>query len=234
MEENTKEIIERDSFIFYRSFFEAIKKIENPNDKAMIYDAICELALNNEEIELDGIASIIFPLIKPQIEANYRKFLNGCIKKTKQDTNKDKTKSNQYKSKSKAKPKQSKSKIRTNVNINDNVNVNDNVNDNEYIYVHWFDEFWDMYPRKVNKKKAFDKFVKVCDSQETFDAIMKGLKKYIKCDQWLKDDGQFIPHPTTWLNGEQWNDELEIKINEEKEEVIDYGKVDIRHDDICF
>ena len=41
MEENTKEIIERDSFIFYRSFFEAIKKIENAEDKAMIYDAIC-------------------------------------------------------------------------------------------------------------------------------------------------------------------------------------------------
>ena len=25
---------------------------------------------------------------------------------------------------------------------------------------------------------------------------------------WTKDDGQFIPHASTWLNGKRWEDEL--------------------------
>ena len=36
-----------------------------------------------------------------------------------------------------------------------------------------------------------------------------------KSEQWKKDDGQFIPHPTTFLNGERWNDEIDVREKEE-------------------
>jgi len=42
--------------------------------------------------------------------------------------------------------------------------------------------------------------------------ILIGLNEYKKCSQWLKDDGQFIPHPTTWLNQERWNDTVEVPV----------------------
>lgn len=30
-----------------------------------------------------------------------------------------------------------------------------------------------------------------------------------KCsDQWTRDNGQYIPHPTTWLNQGRWDDVL--------------------------
>lgn len=30
-----------------------------------------------------------------------------------------------------------------------------------------------------------------------------------KCsDQWTQNNGQFIPHPATWLNQGRWDDEL--------------------------
>ena len=103
----------RDSFIFYRSFYEAIKEV--PEDAQLqIYKAISIYALEQEEIELTGIARAIFSLVKPQLDANYKKYENG----------------KQTKNKMKAKDKQNESKIETNVNDNVNVNNNDNDNDN--------------------------------------------------------------------------------------------------------
>lgn len=105
----------RDSFIFYRSFYEAIKEI--PEDAQLqVYKAISIYALEQEEIELTGISKAIFSLVKPQLDANYKKYENG----------------KQKGSKTEAKNKQKTSKRETNVNDNENenVNVNDNVNDN--------------------------------------------------------------------------------------------------------
>lgn len=102
----------RDSFIFYRSFYEAISELPKEN-QADTYNAIMQYALNQEEIELTGISKAIFSLVKPQLDANYKKYQNGKQKKNKIE----------------AKQKQTKSKIGT--NVNENVNVNDNVNDND-------------------------------------------------------------------------------------------------------
>ena len=74
-----------------------------------------------------------------------------------------------------------------------------------------FEEFWNLYPKKVNKKKAKDKFCKVCKNEEIFKQLMNGLTIQIQSKDWLKENGQYIPHPTTWLNGERWNDELSGK-----------------------
>ncbi|MFQ9922077.1 MAG: hypothetical protein ACLRVU_01115 [Beduini sp.] len=74
-----------------------------------------------------------------------------------------------------------------------------------------FEEFWNLYPKKVNKKKAKDKFCKICKNEETFKSIIDGLNIQIKSKNWLKENGQYIPHPTTWLNGERWLDEISGK-----------------------
>lgn len=108
----------RDSFIFYRSFYEAISELPREN-QADSYNAIMRYALDQEEIELTGISKAIFSLVKPQLDANYKKYENG----------------KQKKSKTEAKQKQTKSKkvanVNENVNVNDNVNVN--VNDNDKV-----------------------------------------------------------------------------------------------------
>lgn len=110
----------RDSFIFYRSFYEAISELPKEN-QADSYNAIMRYALDQEEIELTGISKAIFSLVKPQLDANYKKYENG----------------KQKKSKTEAKQKQTKSKkianVNENVNVNDNVNVNVNVNDNDKV-----------------------------------------------------------------------------------------------------
>jgi len=74
----------------------------------------------------------------------------------------------------------------------------------------FFDEFWKAYPRKSNKgfaRKVFDK-LKVDDALLTkmIQAIYVQNKNV-----WKDKDQQYIPHPSTWLNGERWDDEVVAK-----------------------
>ena len=97
----------RDSFIFYRSFYEALKDLTK-KQRLEIYDAICDFSLNFQDCELQGVSSTIFKLIKPQLEANNKRFINGSKPK---------------KSKTEAKTKQVRSKTEANNNVNVNVNT---------------------------------------------------------------------------------------------------------------
>ena len=113
----------RDSTIFYRSFYEAIKELPAQN-QAEVYAAIFEYSLNFSEIKLTGLSKTIFTLIKPQLDANLKRFRNGSEPKTKQEE-----------SKTEAKPKLTVSKTEANNNNNVNNNKNLNVNLNENINV---------------------------------------------------------------------------------------------------
>lgn len=73
-----------------------------------------------------------------------------------------------------------------------------------------FLEFWTAYPKKVSKptaEKAFQKAIKKADLSK----ILESVKIQKDSDNWKKDGGQFIPNPATWLNGERWNDTIEIE-----------------------
>ena len=68
---------QRDSFIFYRSFFEAIEEVE-AESQLPIYRAIAMYALDKKEPKLTGWGKVLWRLIKPQIDANWQRFENGC------------------------------------------------------------------------------------------------------------------------------------------------------------
>ena len=89
---------------------------------------------------------------------------------------------------------------------------------NKYIKEHMikcFDRFWEEYPKKVNKKKAREKFLKLSLKEGEFEKMIEALRNQKESSQWRKNGGQYIPHPTTWLHGERWNDELEPSGDEE-------------------
>jgi len=72
----TNQIKTRDSFIFYRSFYETISDL-NDKQQLQIYKAIAEFSLNDNLINLDGLSKTIFRLIEPQLLANKKRYLNG-------------------------------------------------------------------------------------------------------------------------------------------------------------
>lgn len=80
----------------------------------------------------------------------------------------------------------------------------------------WFAEFYNNYPRKVGKHKAWLSFKRLCKSASTLGKIMDGLAKYRA--KWTKEgtEKEFIPHPSTWLNQKRWEDEeiQKVTLNE--------------------
>jgi len=73
-----------------------------------------------------------------------------------------------------------------------------------------FDEFWERYPKKRSKGRAERAWVKIKPDEQLFKAILDGLERAKTSDEWLRDDGQYIPHPSSWLNAKGWEDELEV------------------------
>lgn len=68
-----------------------------------------------------------------------------------------------------------------------------------------FQAFWTKYPRKEGRKNALAKWKRLNPDPELFASIMAGLDRALRSEQWRRG---VIPHPTTWLNGERWEDEL--------------------------
>lgn len=112
--------MKRDSVIFYRSFYEAIKEL--PLDvQSLVYNAIFEYSLDFNEAVLTGLPKTIFTLIKPQLDANNKRFENGSKGGRKK----------QKETKSESKHNQSETKDKANNNVNNNNNNNDNNNEKE-------------------------------------------------------------------------------------------------------
>jgi len=72
-----------------------------------------------------------------------------------------------------------------------------------------FEEFWKAYPKKIGKDAARRAFEKRKITAELMTLVMQSVRKQCQSDAWKKDDGQFIPHPATWLNQGRWQDEID-------------------------
>lgn len=71
--------MERESFVFYRSFFETIAKVRSAEAKAEAYEAIALYGLYGlEPGKLSFEADLIFGMAKPQLEANFKRAMNGA------------------------------------------------------------------------------------------------------------------------------------------------------------
>ena len=90
---------------------------------------------------------------------------------------------------------------------------------NNNIYKQNFEKFWKAYPKKRDKGNAEKWFKKNKPNEELTNLMIKQIERFKDTNDWKKQDGQFIPYPTTWLNAKMWEDEFET--DTEKEERID-------------
>ena len=68
-----------------------------------------------------------------------------------------------------------------------------------------FAEFWNEYPKRVGKGDAERAWKKLKPDLPT---VLKAIQAQRGSEQWLRDGGQYIPHPATWLNRKGWEDEV--------------------------
>lgn len=101
----------REGFVFYRSFYEALAKLD-PESRDAVFMAICQYGLDGIEPESEGIVSAIFSLVKPQIDANTKRYANG------KKGGRPKSEPNDNQTETKVEPKQNQTETKTKPNDN--------------------------------------------------------------------------------------------------------------------
>ena len=77
-----------------------------------------------------------------------------------------------------------------------------------------FENFWQQYPRKIGKLTAKRSWEKL--SQENQQKALEAIVEHRKYWSAKGTDWEFIPHASTWLNQERFEDELVIEQKENK------------------
>ena len=73
-----------------------------------------------------------------------------------------------------------------------------------------FDRFWAVYPKKKSKGQAEKAWIKINPDDELLGVMLSSLERWKRSREWLREGGQYIPHPSTWLNAKGWEDELPV------------------------
>lgn len=72
----------------------------------------------------------------------------------------------------------------------------------------WFNRFYDRYPLHKGRAAAIKAWDKLKPSYDLCVRMAAALERDMRSEQWQKDK-QYIPHPSSWLNGRRWEDEEE-------------------------
>lgn len=104
-----------------------------------------------------------------------------------------------------------------------NTSINNTSINIKEIYKEKFEKFWNAYPKKVNKFKTEEWFKKNNPSNEILNLILEKIDQFKNTNDWKKDDGKYIPYPTTWLNQKRWEDEVKISNSDDIQEVKKYS-----------
>ena len=145
----------RDSCVFYASWLDAIEAMpDNVRGEALM--AILVYALRGETTEKQGaMTKVIMAMVKPQIEANNKRYENGCkggrpkVEKPNHNQNETKTK-----------PNHNQNETKTAIRLGDN--VNDNVNDNVSLSFEEREKIFEIFyfeRNLITAKEECEKFI---------------------------------------------------------------------------
>ena len=136
-------------------------------------------ALDSKEPEgLDGAQKAAFILIKPVLDASWKKAMGGV--------NSGKTRRRSREDNANKREKEEEKEIEKE---NEN-EIEDECREGA------FGEFWDLYPVKLGKDKALDAWKKLRPDAQ---AVCDGVKKWRQTKQWKEENGRFIPRAAKFL-----------------------------------
>lgn len=119
--------MKRESFVFYRSFRDAFNALDK-DVRLRMYEAVIDYGLDLIEPHFEGIEKVLWTLIRPQLEANNKRFENGCKGGAPIGNQNARKQPKDNRETTKKQPKNNQKQ--PNVNENENENVNENVNIN--------------------------------------------------------------------------------------------------------
>jgi hypothetical protein len=87
-----------------------------------------------------------------------------------------------------------------------------------------FDEFWSLYPKKIDKTQAVRQFKRALN-RVTFEDILAGVIR-LNSDPNLPEEKRFIKNPATWLNADGWAEGPLPERKSKKQDKNDWDELD--------
>lgn len=116
-----------------------------------------------------------------------------------------------------ARPEQQPEQQLNNSRTTDEQQLNTNKNEENVKKTHVVDIeqsfhiFYKNYPKKKSPDQAKKTWIKLSKKKDfpSLQIILSAIENQKQSKAWKKDNGQFIPHPSTWLNNGGWGDEVD-------------------------
>jgi len=90
----------------------------------------------------------------------------------------------------------------------EHTNLTNQINKPHMVMSDLFDQFWNEYPKKVGRKKAYETWQSINPSEQDLNAMLINISDRLHQGAWSLETKQFIPHPANYLGGELWTDEI--------------------------
>lgn len=116
--------MERETFIFYRSFRDAFNALDK-DVRLRMYEAVINYGLDLVEPHFEGIEKVLWTFIRPQLEANNKRFENGCKGGAPMGNQNARKQPKNNRETTKKQPRNNQKQPNNNNNNNNNENVND-------------------------------------------------------------------------------------------------------------
>lgn len=228
---------EKKSFVFYDEWFEYLEDLD-AEELASFVENLRRLRSGDETNESSKAVRLLLKMVRQQLRRDADKYEKVKEKRTESLKKANRAKANATADAQNLQMQENFCECTQDfanavqmgaVNVNDN--VNDNVNGSllrkdintppisplkgdgctgERVKEEGFEEFWKLYPRKVDKKKARTAWNKI--PHKLYQCIFSNIVTMAASEEWRKGGGRYVPHPSTYLNGARWEDEGQSSI----------------------
>lgn len=202
----------------YTNFRRAMSCLKD-DEKGRLFDAMLEYAETGEEPEFVGNEQFLWGSVLNMFEAmelfNEKQRTNGA-----KGGRPSKPKETQQNPNNPEEPNESQ------ITLKEKKRKEKKEKEMDIYMVNRFDEFWSIYPKKVSKQAALKAWNHLKPSNELIETILDDVRMRSNSQSWTKDNGQFIPYPSTYLNGHRWEDAIPGTSNVWQELFDEFGEED--------
>ena len=204
----------REYFCAYYSYLEWMESLSDA-EKGRLFVACLEYSKSGKEPELRGNEKVVFPAVRRQIDRDREVYEKKCERLRQNGSKGGKANSKQMVANGKQLLANAKQMVANGGHLGGNCyqiekkekNQKKEKRTNTITPLCGFDSFWKEYPKKVSKQEAVKAFNKLEPNTTLLDTILEALRAQKRSSDWTRDNGQYIPHPATWLNQRRWEDE---------------------------
>lgn len=165
---------------------------------------------NGQEVpQLSGGAKIVFGLLRRQFERDSESYESKRLKLSENGRKGGRPKANESKENQLlfSESKKSQEKEEDKEKEKDKEEDKDKKKEKADALASMFARFWAVYPRHEAKQTALKAFTKINPDEALLETILSAVERFKNTAQWQEDGGQYVPHPSTFLNQRRWEDE---------------------------